>query len=124
MLHSVVAVPQHTLASAWLHASTCRQQHLPLHVPTAAQAWVRGAGGHDSHAQLCSLALPAWSGAWWYRSAAGVEGCRAPCYGSMCVFVTSSGGVPVHASACGHACGDTALLHMHSPEPQGALRQR
>jgi len=42
----------------------------------------------------------------------------------MCVFVTSSGGVPVHASACGHACGDTALLHMHSPEPQGALRQR
>lgn len=125
MLHSVSIC-----ASA--HTCFCMAAH--LHMQTTAPASARAhrcagmcAGGQDSHAQPCFLLLPAWPSTWWYRSAAGEEGCssitRTPCYGSMRAFVLGNGGVPMHASMCGHVCGDAALLHTRSPEPQGVMRQ-
>lgn len=114
-------------------AYTCFCMAARLHMRTAAPASARahrGAavtavpacvrGGQDSHAQPCFPALPAWPGTWWYRSAAGAEGCSspeqlatAPCVPSRCAMGVCS----CHAAACG--C-DTALSHVWAPKHPGS----
>lgn len=129
MLHSIASVPQHTHASAWLppHAdnSTCLCTCPPLcrHDRCAGMCAGRRGGRTTvlSPASWCCQPGSGHGGTGLLLGQKGVPPSPEHLAMAPCVPLCWARGVcPMHASACGH---DTALSHVRSPEPQGALRQ-